>query len=173
MTITYTLRNRGTATATATAVSVNFGGLTFVSASVAGEFDATTKAWTAGDLAAGATKTIRLTFRAPAAGMFAASAQRDDHGDRAGDREQQLGDTISVGVAIPDVVTPGPKAQRVPGPADVVPVEQHERPPRAAVISRAPRRGARNPDNRVTITYSATLETMPFVLQEYLLELRF
>jgi hypothetical protein len=110
VTMTYTLRNKGTATATAAAVTVNVGGLTFVSASVAGEFNATTKTWAAGELAAGATKTIRLTFRAPAAGMFAASAHATTTATELGTANNNASSTIAVGVAIPDVVTSGPKA---------------------------------------------------------------
>jgi hypothetical protein len=74
VTITYTLKNRGAATATASAVTMNFGGLTFVSSSNTTAFSSTTKTWTVGDLAAGATQTLRLTFRAPSAGTFTPTA---------------------------------------------------------------------------------------------------
>ena len=92
-------------------MSVNFGGLTFVSASAASEFNSTTKTWTAGDVAAGETKTIRLTFRAPAVGAFTPSAHATTTATELGTANNNASSTISVGVAVPAVVTPGPKAQ--------------------------------------------------------------
>jgi hypothetical protein len=67
VTITYTVKNRGTAIANAVAVTLTYGGLTFVSSN-SSNFDNATKKWTVGDLAAGATQTITVTFRVPAAG---------------------------------------------------------------------------------------------------------
>src|SRR5262249_20396894 len=59
VTITYTLRNRGSAAAAASTATLNFGGLSFVSASVPAQFNSTTKVWTVGTLAAGASATIK------------------------------------------------------------------------------------------------------------------
>jgi hypothetical protein len=72
VTITYTVRNKGTATASAVSALVDFGGLQFVSATST-DFNSTTRAWTIGDLAGGATKTIKITYRAPQAGKFTPS----------------------------------------------------------------------------------------------------
>ena len=75
VTLTYTVRNRGAAPAPATTVRMNFGGLTFVSASAPGAFDPTTRMWTVGDLAAGATATIRVTLRGTVGGTYHPSAR--------------------------------------------------------------------------------------------------
>jgi hypothetical protein len=74
VTITYTLRNRGSAPATASTATLNFGGLSFVSASVPAQFNSTTKVWTVGTLAAGASATIKITYRTMGAGTFTPSA---------------------------------------------------------------------------------------------------
>jgi len=68
VTITYTVRNRGSAAAAATGVRMNYGGLTFVSASNPTSFSPATKTWAVGELAPGATQTLRITFRMPASG---------------------------------------------------------------------------------------------------------
>jgi len=106
VTITYTLRNRGTATATAATVLVNFGGMTFVSASTPTAFNATTKTWTAGDLAAGATTTIRLTFRATVDGTFAPSARAATTGNELSTKNNAASSTITVGVVTPPAPAP-------------------------------------------------------------------
>ncbi|HEX3148896.1 MAG TPA: SdrD B-like domain-containing protein [Gemmataceae bacterium] len=67
--ITASIKNQGTASAAATTANVALGGLQFVSAT-SGDYNATTRAWTVGDLAAGATATIEITARVPAAGSF-------------------------------------------------------------------------------------------------------
>jgi hypothetical protein len=108
VTITYRLRNKGTATATAAAVNVNFGGLTFVSASTPTAFNATTRTWTVGDLAAGATQTIRLTFRAPVAGTFAPSAHATTTATELGTANNTSSGTVSVGVVPPPAPATGP-----------------------------------------------------------------
>jgi hypothetical protein len=106
VTMTYTLKNPGTATATAAAVAVKFGGLTFVSASDPTGFDPTTKTWTVGDLAAGGTKTIRLTLRATAAGTFAPSAHATTTAPELSTVHKSSVSTVSVGVSPPPEVTP-------------------------------------------------------------------
>ena len=106
VTITYTLRNKGTATATAAAVTVNFGGLTFVSASSSTAFNATTKTWTVGDVAAGATQTIRLTFRGPSVGTFAPSAHATTTATELSTANNNSSSTISVGIAPPPAPAP-------------------------------------------------------------------
>jgi Domain of unknown function DUF11 len=68
VTITYRLKNRGSAAADSTRVLMRYGGLTFVSASDGTAFNSATKTWTVGALTPGATQTLRLTFRMPAAG---------------------------------------------------------------------------------------------------------
>ena len=108
VTITYTLKNKGTATATAAAVTVNFGGLTFVSASSTTAFNATTKTWTVGDLAAGATQTIRLTFRAAVAGTFAPSAHATTTATELSSKNNNSASTITAGVVTPPAPLPGP-----------------------------------------------------------------
>jgi SdrD B-like domain/Domain of unknown function DUF11 len=105
VTITYTLRNKGTATATASTVLVNFGGLTFVSASTPAAFNPTTRTWTVGDLAASATQTIRLTFRAPVAGTFGPTAHAATTATELRTTNDASGSTISVGVPTPAPVT--------------------------------------------------------------------
>jgi cyclophilin family peptidyl-prolyl cis-trans isomerase len=67
--ITATIKNRGTAAATATAATVGLGGLEFVSASST-DYNSTTRAWTVGDLAGGASESIEITARVPAAGSY-------------------------------------------------------------------------------------------------------
>ncbi|HEX3147348.1 MAG TPA: SdrD B-like domain-containing protein [Gemmataceae bacterium] len=99
--ITYTLRNRGSATATASTVVVNFGGLTFVSASTPGAFNSTTKTWTAGDLAAGATQTIRVTFRGPVDGTFAPSAHATTSVSELSTKNNGASSVVTVGVVTP------------------------------------------------------------------------
>jgi uncharacterized protein (DUF2141 family) len=101
VTITYTLRNRGTATATAANVVVNFGGMTFVSASTPSTFNATTRTWTVGDLAAGATQTIRLTLRGTVDGTFAPSAHAATPGNELTPKNNSSSSTITVGVVPP------------------------------------------------------------------------
>jgi hypothetical protein len=109
VTITYTLRNRGSAPAPAASVLMNFGGLTFVSASTPAEFNETTKTWTAGDIAAGDTKTIRLTFRAAAAGTYNTTAQASTTATELSAGNNKSASTIAVGVAAP---TPTPEPVR-------------------------------------------------------------
>jgi hypothetical protein len=101
VTITYTLRNRGAATATASTVVINFGGMTFVSASTPTAFSSTTKTWTVGDLAAGATQTIRLTFRGSVDGTFAPSARAATTGNELSTKNNSSASTITVGVVTP------------------------------------------------------------------------
>ena len=101
MTIAYTLRNIGAATATAAAVAVNFGGLTFVSASAPAAFNATTKTWTVGNLAAGATETIHLVFRAGAVGTFTASARATTTAPELSTKNNGASSTIFAGVTPP------------------------------------------------------------------------
>ena len=55
-------------------VTVNFGGLTFVSSNSA-DFDSTTRKWTVGDLAGGASATIEIVLRAASAGTFTPTAR--------------------------------------------------------------------------------------------------
>jgi len=74
LTITYTVRNRGTNPVSAVEVAAELGELTFVSAS-SQDFDDATGTWTVGDLAAGASKTLRVTARVPSASTFHATAQ--------------------------------------------------------------------------------------------------
>ena len=74
VTLTYVVHNTGTATATAVTVAINYGGLTFVS-SASPDFSDTTKAWTVGTLAAGASETIQITFRASTKGTFTTTSQ--------------------------------------------------------------------------------------------------
>jgi hypothetical protein len=64
VTMTYTVRNTGNAAAAGVEVAVNYGGLVFVS-TASSAFNSTTKKWTVGALAAGATQTIQIVFRAP------------------------------------------------------------------------------------------------------------
>jgi len=106
VTITFTLKNTGTATATAAAAAVNFGGLSFVSASDPTAFDSTTKTWTVGDLAAGDTKTIRLTLRANGAGTFAPSAHATTTAAELSAAHHNSVSTISVGAPPPTAITP-------------------------------------------------------------------
>lgn len=110
VTITYTLRNRGAATATAASVVVNFGGMTFVSASTSSAFNSTTKTWTAGDLAAGATATIRLTFRATVDGTFAPSAHAATTSPELSTKNNGSASTITVGVVTPPAPPSNPMA---------------------------------------------------------------
>lgn len=70
VTITYTLTNRGTAAIANAEVKVLFGGLRFLSASDATAFDRDTRTWTVGELAAGQSVTLQLTFRAGKGGTF-------------------------------------------------------------------------------------------------------
>jgi hypothetical protein len=102
--ITYTLKNAGTATATAAAVAVNFGGLNFESASDPTAFNSTTKTWTVGDLAAGETKTIRLTFRGTPVGTFTPSSHATTTVTELTTAHHSSTSTISVGVPPPDVM---------------------------------------------------------------------
>ena len=97
VTITYTLKNVGSAPATAAKAVMNFGGLTFVSASTPSAFNSTTRTWTVGDLAVGATQTIRLTLRGPVAGMFVSSAQASMTGDEVRLTNNKSTSTITVG----------------------------------------------------------------------------
>jgi protocatechuate 3,4-dioxygenase beta subunit len=106
VTITYTLRNKGTATATASTVVVNFGGMTFVSASTPSAFNSTTKTWTVGDLAAGQTQTIRLTLRGPVDGTFAPSAHAATTGTELSTKNNNSASTITVGVVTPPAPAP-------------------------------------------------------------------
>lgn len=104
VTVTYTLKNTGTATATAAAVAVNLGGLTFVSASDPTAFNST-KTWTVGDLAAGDTKTLRLTLRGTKTGTFLPSAQATTTAPELSTNGNSSASTISVGVS-PTQMTP-------------------------------------------------------------------
>jgi protocatechuate 3,4-dioxygenase beta subunit len=70
VTLTYTVRNKGTAVATAASVLVDYGGMAFVSTTAGAAYNTTTRVWTVGDLAAGATATIKITLRAGSAGTF-------------------------------------------------------------------------------------------------------
>jgi hypothetical protein len=115
VTITYTLRNVGSAPAPAASAVMNFGGLTFVSASVPAEFNATTRTWSAGDLAAGETKTIRLTFRATAAGTYATTAQASTTATELSTTNNRSASTISVGSSAPmPTPTPTPTGGSLP-----------------------------------------------------------
>jgi hypothetical protein len=106
VTITYTLKNAGAAAATAASVAVNFDGLTFVSASTTVAFSATTKTWTVGDLAAGASATIRITYRARVAGTYSPSAHATTSATELKTTNNNSSSTISVG----EVATPAPEA---------------------------------------------------------------
>jgi protocatechuate 3,4-dioxygenase beta subunit len=112
VTITYTLKNVGTATATAATVAMNFGKLTFVSASVPAEFNATTKTWTTGDLAAGETKTIQLTLRGPVAGTYTPSAHATTTATELSATNNSASSTISAGMPAPPVETPSRSVAR-------------------------------------------------------------
>jgi uncharacterized repeat protein (TIGR01451 family) len=101
VTYTYTLRNRGSATATASTVVVNFGGLTFVSASTPAAFNTSTKTWTVGDLAAGATQTIRLTLRGTVDGTFAPSARAVTTASELSTKNNAASSSVTVGVVAP------------------------------------------------------------------------
>ena len=74
VTITFTARNLGSVLAAGVEVTVNFGGLTFVSSNST-DFDSTTRKWTIGDLAGGATETIEIVLRAGFAGTFTPTAR--------------------------------------------------------------------------------------------------
>jgi hypothetical protein len=74
VTLTYTVHNKGTGPATAASLQVNYGGLAFVSTTAGTAYDSTTRKWTVGDLAAGATATIKITLRAGSAATFAPSS---------------------------------------------------------------------------------------------------
>lgn len=106
VTFTYTLRNLGTAPAAGSAVAVNLGGMTFVSASAPGEFNTSTRTWTAGDVANGETKTIRLTLRASGVGTFAPSAQATTTATELVTTNNRSSSVVSAGVAAPSVETP-------------------------------------------------------------------
>jgi hypothetical protein len=99
LTIGYTLRNRGTATATASTVDLKFGGLTFVSASVPAQFDLTTKKWTVGDLAAGASATIKITYRVPGNGTFVPTAKASTTATELSSKNNGSSSVVQVGVA--------------------------------------------------------------------------
>ena len=101
VTLTYTIRNRGSAIAAATTVLVNFGGLQFVSASAPTAFNSTTKTWTVGSLAAGASQTIRLKFRATVTGTFAPSARATTTASELSPRNNTSSSTIMVGIPTP------------------------------------------------------------------------
>src|SRR5205823_5556565 len=101
VTITYTLTNRGSATATAASVLVNFGGLDFMSASMAAAFNSTTRIWTVGDLAAGASSTIRITYQGSAAGNFAPSAHASTTATELLAKNNNSVSYITVGVVAP------------------------------------------------------------------------
>lgn len=74
VTLTYTVRNAGTLSASAVEVQFGFSGMTFVSANPTADFNSTTRKWTVGDLAGGATETLEITLRGSSAGRFAISA---------------------------------------------------------------------------------------------------
>ncbi len=69
VTITYTAKNPGAQAINNVAASVNLDGLTFVSSAGTG-FDSTTKEWTVGTLAAGASATMSITATVPSAAVF-------------------------------------------------------------------------------------------------------
>jgi plastocyanin len=107
VTITYTVKNRGTAIANAVAVSLTYGGLTFVSSNST-DFDNTTKKWTVGDLAAGATQTITVTFRAPAAGgTFGPAAHATTTSTELSTANNSDSSTVFAGVTPPPQPTGG------------------------------------------------------------------
>jgi hypothetical protein len=108
VTITYTLKNTGAATATAASVAVSFDGLTFVSASTPAAFSATTKTWTVGDLAAGASATIRVTYQARLAGTYDPSAHATTSATELKTTNNNSSSTISVGEVAAPTPTPEP-----------------------------------------------------------------
>ncbi len=69
VTITYTAKNPGAQAINNVAASVNLDGLTFVSSAGTG-FDSTTKEWTVGTLAAGASATMSITATVPSGAVF-------------------------------------------------------------------------------------------------------
>lgn len=101
VTITYTLRNIGSAAATASTVDVKFGGLRFVSTSDSTKFNSTTKKWTVGDLAAGASATIKITYRTPGFGTFVPSAKAATTATELLTKNNGSASTVLVGVAAP------------------------------------------------------------------------
>ncbi|HJZ93263.1 MAG TPA: SdrD B-like domain-containing protein [Gemmataceae bacterium] len=110
VTVTFTLKNKGAAAATASKVVVNFGGLTFISTSTPAAFNATTKTWTVGDLAPGATQTIRFTFRAAVAGTFAPSGHATTTATEITDRNNRSSATVMAGVVPPPAPSTSPMA---------------------------------------------------------------
>lgn len=110
VTITYTLKNRGTAPATASTVLVNYGGMTFVSASTPSAFNSTSRTWTVGDVAAGETKTIRLTFRATVAGTFGPSAKASTTATELRSTNNNSSSSIAAGVTPAPAQTPAPRS---------------------------------------------------------------
>lgn len=110
VTITYMLKNRGSAPATASTVLVNYGGMTFVSASTPSAYNSTTRTWTVGDVAAGETKSIRLTFRATVAGKFGPSAKASTTADELISKNNNSASTISAGVTPAPSQTPAPRS---------------------------------------------------------------
>jgi hypothetical protein len=106
VTITYTLKNVGTATATAAAVTLKFGGLTFVSASTPASFNSTTDTWMVGDLAAGATQTIRITYKATTKGTFAPSAHATTTTTELSTKNHGSSSVVAAGVEPPPTTTP-------------------------------------------------------------------
>ncbi|HEX3150256.1 MAG TPA: SdrD B-like domain-containing protein, partial [Gemmataceae bacterium] len=101
LTITYTLTNRGSATATAASVLVNFDGLDFMTASLPAAFNSTTRVWTVGDVAPGATATIKLTFQGSAAGNFAPTAHATTTSSELSTKNNTSVSYLAIGVVAP------------------------------------------------------------------------
>jgi hypothetical protein len=84
---------------------MNFGGLTFMSTSTPAAFNSATKTWTAGDLAAGATATIKIVYKATTAGTYAPSASAATTATESSTTNNMSHSTI----AVTAVVTPPPE----------------------------------------------------------------
>lgn len=101
VTLTYTVRNKGTGPATAASVQVNYGGMSFVSTTAGTAYDPITRVWTVGDVAAGATATIKITLRAPSAATFGPSARVSTPSQELKTTNNTATSVISAGVAAP------------------------------------------------------------------------
>lgn len=100
ITITYKVWNKGTATAPGVTATMNFGGLKFVSSNSA-EFDNSTRVWSVGDLAAGASKTIKITYRVGHAGEYTPSVSAKMSSVLSEGKPKKASSTLFAGVPMP------------------------------------------------------------------------
>jgi hypothetical protein len=79
---------------------MNYGGLSYVS-SLSANYNNTTKTWTVGDLAPGATQSIQITFRVPVAGTFAPTSKASTTSPELSTGNNRGATTLYAGISAP------------------------------------------------------------------------